>query len=144
MKIQRSTSEYFFKIASTSNSLSSKIQNIFFNSSFEAQYIAFCEYCRETVRLLRQVGFRFKPWDLFPSTDVMGISQSGMNRAENESIDRQNKDAPITSRIKRDSVLKKIVALGYTATSETVADLMTKPFGRIKIEYFRETTEPLN
>lgn len=135
---RKSVSGYAFLMAGGVVSWSSRKQTVVATSSCEAEYIAMSVACKESLWLERIV--RCMPPNAHKKRGmvVFSDSQSGIKLSQNESINRRNKHIDVTFHFVRDVVARGDVELCYKPTSEMTADLMTKPLGRVKFEYFRE------
>lgn len=68
-------------------------------------------------------------------------SQSAVKLASNRFINRRNKHIDITYHCVRYVVNNKRVFISYIPASEMLADMMTEPLGRIKLEYICDLCE---
>ena len=69
-------------------------------------------------------------------TVVNSDNQGAIALAGNESINRRNKHIDIAYHFVRDVVKRGEVVLQYVPTSEMMADMLTKPLGRVLFEKF--------
>lgn len=104
-------------------------------SSTEAEFVALAEGCQELIwtrRLLEEVGEAA----LGPTT-VHEDNQSCMKLVDSDKIERRSKHIETRYFFVRDLQEKGIIRLQYCPTEDMLADLMTKPLARIKLENLR-------
>ena len=73
--------------------------------------------------------------------DPIGIwcdNQSCIKLLENPMFHDKSKHIEVRYHYIRDIVEKGVVKLQYLATDEQVADVLTKPLSKVKLDYFRE------
>lgn len=75
--------------------------------------------------------------DLSKGMKGLADSQSVINLASNQCTNRRNKHIDITFHYVRDAANNGEADVGYVATSEMDADLLTKPLGRVTFERLR-------
>ena len=134
---RKSTSAYVFMTAGSAISWSSRKQTVVATSSCEAEYVAMSSTCKESAWLKRLLSDIPMGCDLSKGMRILADSQSAMKLASNESINRRNKHIDITFHYVREARENGQVTLHYVPTSEMVADMLTKPLGRIKFEKLR-------
>ena len=136
VKDRKSTSAYVFMMAGGPVSWCSRKQTAVATSTCEAEYIALSSACKESIwvnRLLKSLDGLSENGKL-----IFADSASAMKLSKNESINRRNKHIDVTYHFVRDCVAKSQVNLEYIPTSEMVAEMLTKPLGRVKYEYLRD------
>ena len=105
-------------------------------STTEAEYIAACAACSEAVWLRKMISGLF---DLqLEATWIYCDNQSCIKLSENPVFHDKSKHIEIKYQYIRDMVEKGAVELLYIATEEQIADVLTKPLSRLKLEYFRD------
>ena len=134
---RKSTCAYVFMNTGAEITWSSRKQTITATSSCEVEYVAMSATAKEAIWLKRLLSdFPLKN-DLSSGMLIWADSDSGIKLAQNESINNRNKHIDITYHFIREVVSRGEIALKYVPTSEMVADMLTKPLGRIKFEKFR-------
>jgi len=134
---RKSTSAYVFMMAGAAVTWSSTKQTIIATSSCEAEYVAMSATSKEAIWLTRLLkDFPVKNY-LEKGMIVRADSQSAMKLAANESINRRNKHIDITYHFVREVTSNGQVTLTYVPTSNMIADMLTKPLGRVKFEKLR-------
>ncbi len=134
---RKSTSAYVFMRSGSAISWCSKKQTIVATSSCEAEYISMSSACNEGIWMKRLFSDIPVDTDLSKGITILSDSQSGIKLAENESINRRNKHIDINYHFVRQVTEDGQVVLEYIPTSEMVADMLTKPLGRIQFEKLR-------
>ena len=103
-------------------------------STTEAEYIAACVASGEAVWLPKMLSGLF---DLqLEATCIYCDNQSCIKLSENPVFHDKSKHIEIKYRYMRNMVEKGAVKLQYVATDEQIADVLTKPLSRVKLEYF--------
>ena len=69
-------------------------------------------------------------------TDILCDNQSCIKMTKNPVFHDKSKHIEVRYHYIRDMVQKGAVKLKYVPTEEQVADVLTKPLSRVKIEYF--------
>ena len=134
---RKSTSAYVFMMAGAAVTWNSTKQTIIATSSCEAEYVAMSATSKEAIWLTRLLkDFPVKNY-LEKGMIVRADSQSAMKLAANESINRRNKHIDITYHFVREVTSNGQVTLTYVPTSNMIADMLTKPLGRVKFEKLR-------
>ena len=72
------------------------------------------------------------------ATCIYCDNQSCIKLSENPVFHDKSKHIEIKYQYIRDMVEKGAVKLQYIATDEQIADVLTKPLSRVKLEYFRD------
>ena len=104
-------------------------------SSTEAEYMALSEACSEVAwltSLQREIGF-----GTTSPTPLVSDSQGGIFLAINPAHDRRLKHVDIRYHFIREYVESKKVSIVYISTEDMIADILTKPLGRVKYKKFR-------
>lgn len=113
-----------------------KKQDIIALSSMEAEYIALCDAVKEAKwlkRLLNDFGVEInEPIILYED------NQSCLKFATEEKFSNRSKHIDIKTHSVKESIDTGIVECVYCPTDEMVADMMTKPLPKQKIQKFRE------
>lgn len=132
----RSITGYAFSIGFGVITWSRKKRNTFSLSSTEAKYQAMCAETCEAVwlwRLLQDVGE-----EQIDSTTIRCKNQSLIKIANNLVFQKNTKHIDTQFHFVREKVQSKEIHLVYCNTRDNVANIFTKPLGRIKFEMFRE------
>lgn len=104
-------------------------------SSTEAEYISLAEACQDIIwikRLIAEFGYNQSN-----PIDVMEDNQSCIKLATSDRVGRRSKHIETKYHFIKDLQANKTINLVYCPTQEMIADCLTKPLGRIKINYFR-------
>ena len=140
---RKSTGGFVFLMSSGPVSWSSRKQTIVAASSCEAEYISLSTASKEAIWLRRLVCdiLRTAPAAALTikskeSTSLRSDNQGAIALAHNESINRRNKHIDIAYHFVRDAVKREEVRLEYVPTTNMVADILTKPLGRVLFERF--------
>ena len=105
-------------------------------STTEAEYIVACAASGEVVWLRKMLSGLF---DLqLEATCIYCDNQSCIKVSENPVFHDKSKHIEIKYQYIRDMVEKGAVKLQCIATNEQIADVLTKPLSRVKLEYFRD------
>ncbi len=134
---RKSTSAYVFMRSGAAISWCSKKQTVVATSSCEAEYIAMSMACKEGIWMKRLFSDIPVDTDLKNGIMLLTDSTSAMKLSNNESINRRNKHIDINYHFVRQVTDDGQVALLYIPTSEMVADMLTKPLGRIQFQKLR-------
>lgn len=130
---RKSTSGYIFLINGAAVSWRSKKQSIIALSSMEAEYISLCDAAKEGIwlsRLSKDFGFSV------PLT-ILEDNQSTIKTAQNEIFNERSKHIDVRYHFIREMVNLKQLDLVYCPTTDMIADALTKPLERVKLEKFR-------
>ena len=133
---RKSTSGHYCNLNGGTISWFSRKQNIIALSSCEAEYVALAETCKE-VTWIREI---LKSFGITTSeaTLIYTDNQSCIAMVENKKQSNKTKHIDIKYHYVKEEVERKQVILKYVPTEHNVADLMTKPLGRIKTEQLRK------
>ena len=105
-------------------------------STTEAEYIATCAASNDAIWLQKMLSGLF---DLqLEATWIYCDNQSCIKLSENPVFHDKSKHIEIKYQYIRDMVEKGAVELLYIATEQQIADVLTKPLSRLKLEYFRD------
>ena len=133
---RKSTSGCCFSLGSAVIAWRSRKQTSVALSTTEAEYIAACAACSEAIWLRKMISGLF---DLqLEATWIYCDNQSCIKLSENPVFHDKSKHIEIKYQYIRDMVEKGAVELLYIATEEQIADVLTKPLSRLKLEYFRD------
>ena len=105
-------------------------------STTEAEYIDACAACSEVVWLQKVVSGLF--YLQLEATWIYYDNQSCIKLSENPVFHDKSKHIEIKYQYIRDMVEKGAVELLYIAPEQQIADVLTKPLSRLKLEYFRD------
>jgi hypothetical protein len=105
----------------------------------EAKYMALSEACSEIawlISLQKKIGY-------LPTapTPLVSDNQGGIFLAINSAYDCQLKHVNICYHFIQEYVESKCVNIVYISTNDIIADILTKPLGRVKFKYFRKLLE---
>lgn len=133
---RRSSMGYCFSLGSGVISWNSKKQKTVSCSTTEAEYIAMGEATRESLWLRSQLAERGHPSDgatviFCDNNGAMALSGNPVHHARNKHID-------VRHHFIREKVADHSVDIWRVDSSDNVADIMTKPLGRILFEKHRE------
>eukprot|EP00253_Pinus_taeda_P030984 PITA_30984 len=132
----RSITSYAFSLGSEVITWSSKKQNTVFLSSAEAKYQAICAATCKVVwlwRLLQDVGE-----EQTIATTIKCDNKSSIKLSNNLVFQKNTKNIDTQFHFVREKVKSKEIHLEYCNTCDNVADIFTKPLGKVKIQIFRE------
>lgn len=131
----KSTSGYAFNINGSAISWASQKQPIIALSSTEAEYIALCAAATESIwlsRFLEELGKNVEPVQL--NVD----NQSAIHLANNPSFHKRSKHIAVRYHYTRELVRNNRLKIKHCASSDQVADVLTKPLLRQKHALFRK------
>ena len=134
---RKSTGAYVFMKSGPAVSWCSRKQTVVATSSCEAEYIALSDACKEAIWIKRLFSDIPIGTDLSKGIKMLDDSQSANKLAANASINRRNKHIDIKYHFVRHVVEDGQVIILYYPTSNMVADMLTKPLGRIQFEKLR-------
>ena len=111
-------------------------QEVVAMSSAESEYISMCAGVKETVWLRRLIsGLEIVPNS--ESATVMHVdNQAAIALANNTAVNRRNKHIDVRYHYTRQAVHDNVIELQYCPTNLMIADMLTKPLGRVKLEGF--------
>lgn len=133
---RKSNSGFYCTLNGGAVSWSSRKQDIVTLSSAESEYVALAETNKE-VTWLREV---IKCFGIDTSTPITIFtdSQSCISMIRNQSFSNRTKHIDARYHYIRDQVTAGKIKLEYVPTAENLADILTKPLGRVKTEYLRK------
>jgi hypothetical protein len=105
-------------------------------STTEAEYIAAGEGVKEAIwlrSLMKDIGLQQKG-----PTRIYGDNQAAIAILKSDVASRRTKHIDIAYHFAREAVQAGQVSFQYIRTDEMIADIFTKPLGRIKLEKFRK------
>ena len=126
---------YTFSIGSEVIAWSSKKQSTVALSSCEVEYQALCAATCEAIwlrRLLNDAGEEQKE-----STIIKTDNQSTIKLAYNPVFHKNTKHIDTQFHFVREKLQSKEIFVEYCKTCDNMADIFTKPLGRVKFEFFR-------
>jgi hypothetical protein len=132
---RRSTSGYVFLCAGAAISWFSKLQPGTALSTTEAEYYAAAETIKEAIwikGLTKDLGI-----DSGQPIAIMGDNQAALHILKNDTSSRRTRYVDLYHHGVRGAVKNGVVTFQYISTEEMVADILTKPLGRVKVEKFR-------
>jgi hypothetical protein len=94
-------------------------------SSTEAEYVAFCEACRDAKRLLVGIGFPCEG-----AIEIFEDNMSCIDMLNGKSRHTASKHINPKFHFGRDMVMRGVVSVKHIPTHSMVADIFTKPLGR--------------
>jgi transposase InsO family protein len=133
---RKSNGGFIFKTFGATISWRCKKQDLIALSSMEAEYIALCDAVKEVKwlkRLLNDFGV-----DINNPILLYEDNQSCLKFANEEKFSDRSKHIDIKAHSVKDSIDKGIIKCVYCPTDDMVADMMTKPLPKAKIQKFRE------
>jgi hypothetical protein len=136
-KTRKSTYGYIFCMAGGAVPWSSKKQSAVALSSTESEYVGFSLAAKEAVWLRRLVdGFGIVQIPEGEPVLILADNQGSIKLAENDSTSKRTKYIDIRYQFTKNAILEGEIALKYCSTTEMVADMMTKPLGKVKLDEF--------
>ena len=132
---RKSTSGFLLKFGGGLIAWGSRKQGCVALSSTEAEFVALAEGCRELIwarKLLEEIG----EGDFDP-TVVYEDNQSVIKMVDSDKTERKSKHIETRFFFTRDLQEKRIIQLWYCPTEEMLADLLTKPLQRVRLEKLR-------
>jgi len=130
---RKSTSGFFF-ISNGAISWRSKKQPIISLSSMEAEYIALADAAKEGIWLNRLEKEIFP--ENTPKVILLEDNQSTIKTAKNDIINERSKHIDVRYHFIRENIQADKLEIRYCPTDQMVADALTKPLGRTKLELF--------
>jgi hypothetical protein len=133
---RKTTSTYCFSRGSDMVSWSSKKKSCVALSTIEVEYVAACATCREAVWLHKLLSGLFVL--KMEAICIWCANQSCMKLSENLVFHDRSKHIEIKYHYIRDMVQRGAMRLHYVTIEEKVADMLTNPLSRTKLEHFKE------
>jgi hypothetical protein len=132
----RSTTSFVFLMVDEAVTWTLHMQKTMARSLPEAEYMALSEACSEIAwltSLQKEIGY-------LPTAPIPLVSdnQGGIFLAINSAHDCQFKHVDICYHFIQEYVESKHINIMYMSTDDMIADILTKPLGRVKFEYFRK------
>jgi Reverse transcriptase (RNA-dependent DNA polymerase)/gag-polypeptide of LTR copia-type/Integrase core domain/GAG-pre-integrase domain len=127
---RRSTTGYVFTLCGGAISWQSKHQRTVALSTVEAEYMAATHACKEAVwwrSFLRGLGY-----DVSQPTIIYSDNQGSIALTKNPEHHQKTKHIDIQYHFIREKVMENIISLQYIKTGDMMADVLTKPLGRLK------------
>ncbi|OAE32015.1 hypothetical protein AXG93_2772s1250 [Marchantia polymorpha subsp. ruderalis] len=137
MHDRKSTTGYIFFLRGTPITWNSRKQPTVALSSTESEYMAVTEGAKEAVWLRRLLG-KIHALDLQASTTIHGDNQGSLNLAQNPIYHGRTKHIEVRHHFIREKIASGEINLAYVSTNEQLADILTKPLGKIAFERLRE------
>jgi hypothetical protein len=132
----KSTSGCCFTLGSAMISWFSRKQSSVAQSSTEAEYIAASMGAREAVWLRKLLfGLFGKP---LPPTTIYCDNQSCIKLSLNPVFHNRSKHIETPYHYVRNMVERDVIKLEYISTEDQIADILTKPLAKTKVEFFRK------
>lgn len=134
-KTRKSTTGYVIFFGGGPISWCSRKQPIVATSSTEAEYIAAADCCKEILYLKSLLE------ELLTEKVNVNIkvdNQSAIKLIQNGVINRKSKHIDVKYHFIHEKLKDKIITVDYCQTDKQIADLFTKPFGKIKFTFCKE------
>ena len=133
---RKSTTGYLFRLGETPITWNSKKQTTVALSSTEAEYMALTEGTKEAIWLRRLLQEIQVLQDTTP-TMIFGDNQGSLKLAHNPVFHSRTKHVDVRHHFIREKVESGQVTLDYISTRDQLADILTKPLGKITFERLR-------
>lgn len=134
---RKSTGGYIFLLGKGAICWKSKKQSVTATSTCEAEYMACCLATKEAIWLSRLLADILQKES--PDPISIGIDNNGsIDIAKNTSINEKSKHIDVQYHFVRECVQHGKVSLIRCPTSDQLADPLTKPLDRVKLERFRD------
>lgn len=134
---RRSMSGYVAMMGGAAVAWGARPQEVVALSSAESEYISMCNGARETVWLRRLVSGMKIIDGMDAPTTMLVDNQAAKALANNSAVNRRNKHIDVRFHYTRQVIQEGALKPRYCCTEEMVADMMTKPLGRVKLQKFR-------
>lgn len=134
---RKSNSGYLVYFGGGLISWAARKQNCVALSSTEAEFIALAEACQELLwlkKLLDDFGENNEP------IKIMEDNQSCIHQLENERVEKRSKHIDTKYAFTKDLKKNKVIDVEYCPTGEQIADMMTKPLSKTKLQTFRDAS----
>lgn len=131
-KDRKSTTGYIFIFAGAAISWNSRRQPTVALSTAEAEYMALSAAVQHALflrNLLKELGFEQKK-----PTKIYVDNQAAMELANNGMTTQRTKHIDIKHHFVRDRIERREVTLEYISSQQMLADCLTKPVSRVKLE----------
>ncbi len=133
---RKSTTGYLFRLGEIPITWNSKKQTTVALSSTEAEYMALTEGTKEAIWLRRLLQEIQVLQDTTP-TMIFGDNQGSLKLAHNLVFHSRTKHVDVRHHFIREKVESGQVTLDYISTRDQLADILTKPLGKITFERLR-------
>ncbi|XP_063634664.1 uncharacterized protein LOC134805278 [Cydia splendana] len=128
-KTRRSTSGSVLMIANGPVSWASKRQPIVSLSSTEAEFIAAAECCKEALYLK---SFLKEITDIDAKVNLHVDNQSSIQLVKSGSCNKRSKHINVRYHFIHEHFVQGLININYCPTEVQLADIMTKPLGKVK------------
>lgn len=133
---RKSTAGYCFQLFNNTVSWASRKQPTVAMSSTEAEYMALSLAVSEAC-WMRNLYNDFELQDDYLCIKIFEDNQAAIRVANNPEFHKRLKHIDIKFHFVREKIRNKIVEVKYLSTTDQIADVLTKPLGRVKLEKFR-------
>jgi hypothetical protein len=136
LETRRSTTAYVFMIAGGAVTWASRLQATTALSTTEAEYMSACAATQEAIhlrQLLKDIGFEQRK-----ATTLHEDNQGCVALSRNPGDHQRTKHIDIRYHFVREKTASDEIKLVYVPTDKQLADLLTKPLDRIKVERLRQ------
>ena len=135
---RKSMSGYVAMMGGAAVAWGARQQEVVALSSAESEYISMCNGARKTVWLRRLVS-GMKIIDGMGDPTTMLVDNTAAKALSNSSaVNRRNKHIDVRFHYTRQVIEDGILKPRYCPTEDMVADMLTKPLGRVKLQKFRK------
>ena len=128
---RRSTTGFVFILFGGAVSWSSKRQATVAASTTEAEYIAMAAAVREALwlrQLLKDLAM------VVDTVDIFADNQSAIKLVKNPVVSNRSKHIDVVYHFARERVARKEVKIAYVKTNDMLADMLTKPVEKAKLD----------
>ena len=135
MDTRRSTTGFVFILFGGAVSWSSKRQATVAASTTEAEYIAMAAAVREALwlrQLLKDLAMGVDTVDIFAD------NQSAIKLVKNPVVSNRSKHIDVVYHFARERVARKDVKIAYVKTNDMLADMLTKPVEKAKLDLCKQ------
>ena len=136
IETRRSMSGYAALMSGSLVAWGARQQEVVALSSAESEYISLCAGTKETIWLRSLIGGLGVVPNMDTPTTIMVDNQAAIALAHNAAVNRRNKHIHVRFHFTRDAIHDGQVRLKYCPTDEMIADMFTKPLGRVKLQTF--------
>ncbi|XP_031779661.1 secreted RxLR effector protein 161-like [Nasonia vitripennis] len=139
---RKSFSGYTFQYCGSTISWSCRKQSCVSQSSTEAEYIALAEATQEGIWIRRLLeDFEERPQE---KTVIYEDNQSYLKLLDHKRFNHRTKHIDTKYHFVKDIKEKQLMDYQYCPTAEMIADMLTKPLGKIKLRGFAEMSGMIN
>ena len=135
---RRSTTGFCFYLSKESSPISwkSKKQPTVVLSTYESEYMALAKTTQESLYLIQLLN-GMDPQQRYEPAKILGDNQGAIALSK-DPVNRQwCKHIVIKYHFIRDALHKKKIEIIYCPTTDIIADIMTKPMTKLKLEWFK-------